>query len=234
MPTVKRLVCLANSRRPSGYCVAGKRMINGRAGRWVRPVSGRPSEGVSARESQYPDGTVPRVLDLMGVPLLEPKPKAYQTENWVIAPKSPWEFAGRITWNQLKTMTDSPTVLWINTSSTRSGLNDRVSLSDAAGLNGSLYLLQLPKLTLQVFAPGALFNNPRRRVQAGFHYNGVEYRLKVTDPEIEEEYRGRPDGSYAVNACCVTVSLGEPHQDGFCYKLVAALVTPDRARSRAV
>lgn len=210
-------------------------MVGDKAKRWVRPISGRPSEGVSAVERQYSDRTVPRVLDLMDVPLLEPHPKAYQTENWVIVPKSPWSFVGRISWNQLKTMTDSPTALWVNTSSTLSGQYDRVSLSDAEGLRGSLYLLQLPRLTLRVFAPGVRFNNPTRRVQAGFHYNDVEYRLRVTDPVIEKEYLDRSDGSYFVNGCCITVSLGEPNtKDGFCYKLVASIITPDQARSSAV
>lgn len=36
----RRVVCLANSRRTGGRCIAGKELINGQFARWVRPVSG--------------------------------------------------------------------------------------------------------------------------------------------------------------------------------------------------
>jgi len=52
----------------------------------------------------------------------------------------------------------------------------------------------------------------------------------VTDPDVEGEYLAKPNGVYPIGACYVTVSLGEPH-GGFCYKLVAALITPTRAKS---
>ena len=37
--TVKRIVCLANSRMPGGNCVAGKEvLVGGKIGGWIRPV----------------------------------------------------------------------------------------------------------------------------------------------------------------------------------------------------
>jgi len=68
----------------------------------------------------------------------------------------------------LTLLADNPGVLWLNNSSTYSGLNDRVSQPDTQKLNNSLYLLPLEKLKLRVFAPGADFGNPKRRVQADF------------------------------------------------------------------
>jgi len=47
MATVKRLVCLANSRKLSGRCVAGRELSGGRPIGWVRPVSARENEEVS-------------------------------------------------------------------------------------------------------------------------------------------------------------------------------------------
>jgi len=35
----KTLVCLANSRKPSGHCIAGKDLSEQAQGNWVRPVS---------------------------------------------------------------------------------------------------------------------------------------------------------------------------------------------------
>lgn len=231
MPIGKQLICLANSRKLSGRCIAGKEFIDGQAGPWLRPVSARATEEVSEEERQYPDGSDPRVLDIMRVPLLEPCPKSYQTENWLLDPDPYWEPAGRVTWDQMKAMADAPPVLWINNSSTIKGRNDRVTLAEAGQFHWSLCLLNLPRLTIRVFVPGADFGKLKRRVQALFQYKSNEYGLWVTDPVIEREYLAKTDGTYSVGECCVTVSLGEPSSDGFCYKLVAALITPDRAGS---
>ena len=51
MPT-KRIVCLANSRKLSGRCVAGRVFDGHEVGEWVRPVSARQNEEVSEYERQ--------------------------------------------------------------------------------------------------------------------------------------------------------------------------------------
>ena len=79
MPVVKTIVCLANSRKLSGRCVAGLELSNGRRVGWIRPVSAREHEEVSEHERQYEDGSDPRVLDLMSVPLVHPHPKGLPT-----------------------------------------------------------------------------------------------------------------------------------------------------------
>ena len=76
MPSVKRIVCLANSRKLSGRCIAGREFDGRRAGDWVRPVSDSEHEEVSQRERQYEDGSDPKVLDIIDVPLVEARPLA--------------------------------------------------------------------------------------------------------------------------------------------------------------
>ena len=44
---VKRIVCLANSRKLGGRCIAGKELLaDGVSGSWIRPVSHREFEEV--------------------------------------------------------------------------------------------------------------------------------------------------------------------------------------------
>lgn len=65
MPTTtKRIVCLANSRKLQGRCIAGRELVGGKPAAWIRPVSDREHEEVSECERQYQDGSDPRVLDM--------------------------------------------------------------------------------------------------------------------------------------------------------------------------
>ena len=59
---------------------------------------------------------------------------------------------------------DAPSSLWINGFKTYHGLDDRVSEEEADKLATSLYLLSLESISFSVFAPGAMFGNPKRRV----------------------------------------------------------------------
>ena len=68
----------------------------------------------------------------------------------------------------------------------------------------------------------------KRRVQAHFRNDNTDYRIWVTDPVYERVYRAKPDGYHELGESFLTVSLGEPADDGYCYKLVAAII--ERAR----
>src|SRR5580658_5662159 len=83
---LKRIVCLANSRKLSGRCIAGKEIHKGKQIGWIRPVSAREHEEVSEYERQYQDGSDPSVLDVMDIELIEPRPKGCQHENWLLDP----------------------------------------------------------------------------------------------------------------------------------------------------
>lgn len=231
MPTncdVRTIVCLANSRKRSGRCIAGKELVGGKPGRWIRPVSARPDEEISEYERQYRDGSDPVALDIIRVPLIKSQPRDYQVENYLISPDSYWEKVGKFAWDDLSILTDDIRILWLNRSETRSGHNDRVSLEDSKNMKFSLLFLALDDVNVSVFAPGADYGNSKRRVQAQFKYNKVLYWLRVTDPVIEQRYLAKQDGEYFIGKAYATISLAEPHDDGFCYKLVAALITPDR------
>ena len=228
MPDIKRIVCLANSRKLHGRCVAGREWIDGRAGRWIRPVSNREYQEVSEYERQYEDGSDPRVLDVIDVPVLEPAScRDYQTENWLLDPGYYWEKAGRLSWFDLPVLADPVAPLWLDGHSTYHGLNDKIPLELADSVRDSLKLVRVDTLQLAVFKPGEAFGNTKRRVQGRFMHAGRSYFLWVTDPVYERRYLAKLDGDYRIGECFLTVSLGESY-GGAIYKLIAAVITAER------
>lgn len=234
MPIVKRILCLANSKKLSGRCVAGREVLDAGPGSWIRPVSTRPTEEVSEDERQYRDGNDPRVLDIVDVPLIRHKPHACQTENWLLDPEYYWTKVGQVGWTELQRYVENPATLWTNTRSTFNGSHDEMLQSDGDALPNSLVLIRVSTLELRVFAPGAAFGNSNRRVLATFRHRGVQYALWATDPLIERDYKARADGTYTVGECCLCVSIGEPMQkqsgESCRYKLVAAVIQREGMR----
>lgn len=218
---VKRVLCLANSRKMSGRCIAGVLLANEGAISWVRPVSAREHQEVSEYERQYEDGSDPSVLDIIDMPLIEHLPKDYQQENWLLSPDNYWTKRGSATPKDLNRYISLAGPLWINGYSTANGLNDKIPIHLANGLMTSLGLIRVDELTLAVFESG--FERPKRRVQAQFHHDGSDYCLWVTDPRFAREYLARQNGNYPIGSCYITISLGEAFQ-GATYKLVAAII----------
>jgi hypothetical protein len=223
VPTVKRIVCLANSRKLNGRCIAGIELSESRRVGWIRPVSGREHQEVSEYERQYPDGSDPRVLDVMNVPLTTPQPKGFQQENWLLDPAYYWERIDRFPWTGLARLVDRVAPLWVDGHNTFNGRNDKIPLTLVEKLRSSLRLVRVPRLTLSVLTPGEAFGNSKRRVQGRFVHHGSEYRLWITDPSYERTYLAKPDGDYEVGESFLTVSLGEPFKDA-CHKLIAAIL----------
>ena len=224
---VKRVVCLANSRKLAERCVAGREWIGGRrAGAWVRPVSNRKSQGVSEYERQYIDGSDPQVLDIIDIPVLEHRPQDHQTENWLLDPKYYWEKVGRLTPFDLPTFVDPAAPLWIDGYSTFKGRNDKIPFAAIASVTDSLRFIRTDRLQLVVCRPGEAFGNNKRRVQGRFRHAETKYALWVTDPRYERKYLSKLDGTYELAECYITISLGEPYEDS-CYKLVATIFEVD-------
>ncbi len=225
MQGVKRIACLANSRKLHGRCIAGREWLDGCPGRWIRPVSAREHQEVSEYERQYEDGSDPRVLDIIDVPLLKPSPgpAAFQSENWLLDPEYYWEKAGRLSWSDLPLLADPVSPLWIDGHGTYHGLNDTIPLEFAGSVEDSLKLIHVRELQFSVFRPGEAFGNSKRRVQGRFRHAESRYSLWVTDPVYERRYLAKLDGDYQIGECFLTVSLGEPF-GGAVYKLIASII----------
>ena len=223
----KTILCLANSRKLSGRCIAGEEKLVDGYGGWVRPVSDRPSEEISEEERRYEDGQYPQVLDVICVPMLEPKAHRHQSENHLIDDKYYWVKVGRANWADVEGGLDTVSgPLWINGYCTWNGFNDQVPEAEVDSLTSSLYLIRPINLQINVGIEGGVYGPAKRRVRASFSFDRLSYRLMVTDPVIERKYFAGHDGSFPVENAILCVSLGELFQ-GNAYKLVAAVITPD-------
>lgn len=127
MTEIKTIVCLANSKKHGGTCVAGIELLAPGTGVWVRPVSSRTGHEVNIVEQTLPDGSQPQVLDVISVGLFRSEPSGYQSENWVLDDKHHWTRLGRWSYADLEPVIDNPPILWTNESSSTVGTNDRVA-----------------------------------------------------------------------------------------------------------
>ena len=228
MTRSKRIVCLANSRKLAGRCIAGREWTEGEgAGRWVRPVSEREHQDVSEYERQYADGSEPRVLDIIDIPVLEPQSEGCQTENWLLDPEYYWEKVGSYSSLDLPVLVDPVSPLWLDGYSTYHGRNDRVPTELTGEVRSSLRLIRSRSLRSKFLRPvkrSATRNGACRDTSS---IRDREYAFWVTDPRYEKRYLAKLDGSYRIGECCLTISLGEPYKGSF-YKLIAAIIEPGR------
>lgn len=225
----KKIVCLANSRKMSGRCIAGKEYGDEGVGDWVRPVSGRPHEEINEADRRYSDGTRAKLLDIVSIPMDAPKPHAYQSENHLIDDQYYWERTGRADEALIASAVDvSIDTLWGTDCSSYSGTNDRIPLEVAKKeCESSLALIAVENVEVLASAEGAAFGDNKRKVRASFEWNGHNYALRVTDPEIEQIALGEPEKSLELGSAYLCISLGEPFNE-YVYKLAAAVITQSR------
>jgi hypothetical protein len=220
----KTILCLANSRKISGRCIAGREIIDGKFGPWVRPVSAREHGELSEDDRRFENGSYPRVLDFVQIPMIEARPNTFQTENHLIDPNYYWTHKGRAAWDLARTAAEmAKRPLWSNQSSSYNGLHDRVDETTALPADGSLLLIEVTDLCVNVVLEGTAFGDGKRKVRGRFTLHGVEYCLAITDPSFERQYLERHNGMFNVGHALLCISLGEAYQ-GFAYKLIAAVL----------
>ncbi len=230
MPMTKRIVCLANSRKLSGRCIAGRELVDNFPGDWIRPISTPGHPEIPERKCQYENGSDLRLLDIVDIPLQKHQPWDHQQENWLLDPQDGWIKVDEYSWNDLQKLSEIGGTLWQNGYHTRTtkGYNNQIPLDQAKKETCSLKLIHVNKLSLHVYAPYKDYGKPEeRRVQGKFHFSDNYYSIRVTDPDIEEAYLKREDGDYNLGECYLTISLGNPF-NGFCHKLIAAVMEKPR------
>ena len=227
MPTFE-IVCLANSRKRQGRCVAGLR-VDGKG--WLRPV-GSNAEGVlHPHHYTLPDDTEPQLGDVLRVHCSRPNPRPYHPEDWVVM-SLPWERVadglGRNKYDWLRPYLSSDPLLL-------GSPGERVALArlQAHPVARSLSLIAPQNIKWHI----ALNKEGERRIRVDFTLNGGHYSLPLTDPVWEQRLLHLKAGVYERETARIdadaevwlTVSLSEPfapaEQDAeFCYKLVVGVL----------
>lgn len=209
-----RIVCLANSKRPDGRCIAG---IDLQTGEWIRPVP-RDSDAVPDQRC-FVDGRFLSVLDVVEIDVARFKQvPPYQCENRVIRNWN-WAILRRFPRASLPQYCDQAVPILHSA-------NDWVlpSVLDALPATEwkSLQLVRPSRLSFERDA------RDQHRWRARFRVaKGNEYALKVTDPEATRRLEA---GDRIGANCLLTISLTKPWAPPSgtlaerCYKLVAAVI----------
>lgn len=215
------MVCLANSRKRGGRCIAGLTCKGADDWAWIRPVS---SHGTGELNSErfYEDGSEPQLLDLIDLSLLRPKPLGCHAEDILMNSSKLWHKRGSFTYRDvLEKIPMSSTSLWINGRDTAHGLNDEMDERSAARLTSSLKLICPDTLTMT-----STEENAKRKVRGEFSHGNSLYRFAITDPSIEDEFSRYERGAERIvlkPLLCISISMVFERTRAY-YKLIAGVM----------
>jgi len=213
-------VCMANSRKYAGRCIAGKLWDGCSPGPWIRPVGPGPTGELDPEQLHDELGEPIRLLDLVRAPVGRLRGPAHQPENRLLG-DGPLRRVGNFPPDRVEELCDPVETLWAVGNSSFAGVNDRMSLEQTEQAPaGSLLFIEPENLAFRI----ALNSKGLKKVWAEFFFRGIPYRLSVTDPAVEAALLDKDPGVHPVaGRAFVTVSLSEPFE-GHIYKLAAAVV----------
>ncbi len=202
-----KIVCLANSFKRGGRCVAG---IDLETDRWIRPI-GRGFEG-AIRSERLINGAEPKLLDILDIPLGgNADDLGCQPENRILRPGL-WRKVGEIEKDDIMQYIER---------------TDRLLHNFDKNVPLSKFESNIPKTdwkSLQlIHVKNARFSkNPWDKTECNFSYSGHWYSLKATCPEAEKYLGLKSD-------YILTISIGGPYRrkpedDLCCWKIVAGVI----------
>jgi hypothetical protein len=234
----KDIVILAKSVKRGQYCIAGREIIRRNSelhiGDWVRPISNHDEGAVSSSEARLLDGNLPEYLDIVEIDVVENVKDPTQPENWMISTET-WKKKGAVTKkNQFyNVFTEEPAVLWESSF----GKNDRITTDDFLLYNHdfSICMIKPEKFVMRIYTEYNQYQGYNQKKRRGkIWYNGIEYDLAITDPEIDEKYfhpfpdinDGVIEFELAPETCVLCVSL-TPEFNGSHYKVITTVIEND-------
>lgn len=213
----REIILLAASKKHSNYCIAG---IDQATGAWVRIVSNNPyiSDAVTSEDMRFEDGSMPKLLDIIRIPILSPKPNYYQPENYLLDNTYYWEKVGKANATDV--------------AAKYTGLEDYIFYNNGKSVESD-YIKQVNKserYSLIAIIPEDLVVHVRqwpegKKVTMSFSFNDIKYQyFPVTDVECLDEYTQYDEGRYIIREnVLMVISLGENYH-GAHYKLISGLI----------
>ena len=212
MPEIEML-CIANSRKYGGRCVAGVRRDDKSL---IRPVSDTEHGSLNESACQLDNGHPVQQLDVVRVGLSGHDPRPHQPENWIVTDR-PWKLERQLTLREAANVLEPLVVEGPDLFGTST---DRVTWDEIQESD-----LQASLAIVKAVAPTFCWKqrDPTQR-RAKFDLDGVPYELPITfdfpyPAEGEPIHRSQASWYF-------TISLGEPFakQGGDCFKLIAGAI----------
>ena len=210
-------ICLANSYKEGGRCVAGIECHNGTPlwsehdkPRWIRPVSADTPHGEIDSRLTYKM----KLLDVVEIDATDPVPQGYQVENVLFNP-SHIKTKGVFPLRDLDALCDQyQPCLFGNT-------GKGVTEEEAEHLSESLTLIKVADFQFSEKIYLEKKDKPNVRLQ--FTFNKVRYNFPVTDPVFLREHQFDKAFLKTAPELYLCLSLGILHE-GLHYKLVAGIL----------
>lgn len=213
----KEIICLANSRKYGGFCVAGKDTVTGA---WIRPVSPLENGELTFNQIRYKAESIPHVMDKIKIGFREKKEVFYQPENLLIDNK-PWQKTGNIDASCLISLCDFPESIW---QFRKDHPQDRIPADflEKNPVKKSLLLVQT-----EGFQVLKKTREDKIKLWGQFSFHEKKYQLGITDQVFGKKFIQKKDGLHTLHykKIYLCLSLGEPYvKDNCCYKLIATVI----------
>ena len=213
MPKV-RFVCLANSNKEGGRCLAGimldenhRPIVESGHPKWIRPIC-------KTVHGEIPTDLVAgiNILDILEVEILNfLHLESHQPENVLF-----WENSIRVVGQYDKSRLDAfhASHRWIFGNRGKAIVKEEIDQHNHS-------LMFIKATDFEVYQDTKDFFKPLTRVK--FVYNGNRYDLPVTDPVFLKNYQTNPEFVKGYTQVEMTLSLGVEYK-GWYYKLIACII----------
>ena len=212
-----RFVCLANSIKEGGRCLAGIELnknnepiiVNNRP-KWIRPICKTQHGKVYTHWVTHI-----KLLDIVEIEITGIPPKlTYQSEN-VFFKDDNLKIVGRFQRDKLNDLCDNHYYVFSN-------WGKALSTTEIESLDYSLALLKVDHFEIveKLYAD----NPDKRQIRLQFGYNEITYDFPVTDPVFLQLYQNNFRILNLINSLFLCVSIGI-NFNGWHYKLVAGIIS---------
>lgn len=217
----KYFICLANSYKRGGRCIAGVEIVTNNSGVWkpVRNDDGRPRWIRPIAKTTY--GEIPnfvaegiKLLSVVKLTDVVPCPEQAHVENVYYSQMKQCEYNVLLEPSILNQLIDS------KHQSIFHNRGRAVSAEMLMGINYSLMLIHPDKASAYRDE-----NREKSKNRMKFTYYGVEYDFPITDPSFLEEFKREPERYDNIPDVYLALSLGLEFE-GWHHKLVAGVIIP--------